>query len=219
MSRRILAAAVAASALMFAGAAAAQQTSVGASVGTPGIGLELGYDFNDSFGLRANGNWFSLSKDVESDGVNYDGKLKLFSLGVLGDFYPFESGFRFTGGAYYNDNHVNLTATPSGTVTIGGTPYTPAEIGSLSGAADFNEFTPYAGIGYTSNRGEPGLSFVVDAGVMFQGRPEITLVGNGPITSTPGFQADLERERRQIADDLKWTRFYPAVRVGAAYRF
>jgi hypothetical protein len=219
MHRRFFAAAVAAAALLGAGAASAQQTSVGVSAGTPGLGLEFGYDFSDAVGLRANGNWFSMSKDVESDGINYDGKLKLRSLGVLGDFYPFESGFRATGGVYYNDNHVNLVATPSGTVTIGGTPYTPAQIGSLTGAADFNEFTPYAGLGYTSNRGEAGLSFVFDAGVMFQGRPEITLAGTGPITSSPTFQAYLERERQQIADDLKWTRFYPAVRLGVAYRF
>lgn len=219
MYRRVLAAAVAASALTFAGAASAQQTSIGASVGTPGIGLELGYDLNDTFGLRANGNWFSMSKDVESDGVNYNGKLKLFSMGLLGDFYMFDSGFRLTGGAYYNDNHVNLTATPTGNVTIGSTVYTPAQVGTLTGSADFNEFTPYAGIGYTSNRGNPGLSFVFDAGVMFQGRPDVTLAGNGAITSTPGFQSDLERERQEIADDLKWTRFYPAVRLGVAYRF
>ena len=219
MVRRILAAAVAAGALMVAGAASAQQTSVGVSAGTPRHGLEFGYDFTDAFGLRANGNWFSMSKDVESDGITYDGKLKLRSLGVLGDFYPFESGFRVTGGVYYNENHVALTATPSGNVTIGGTPYTPAQIGVLTGDADFNEFTPYAGLGFTSNRGNPGLSFVFDAGVMFQGRPEVTLAGSGPITSSPTFQADLARERAQIASDIKWTRFYPAVRLGVAYRF
>jgi hypothetical protein len=219
MIRRNLAVAIAASAVLYAGAAAAQQTSVGVSAGTPGIGLELGYDLNDTIGLRANGNFFSMSKDVESDGTNYDGKLKLFSMGLLGDFYMFDSGFRLTGGAYYNKNRVNLTATPTSNTEIGGTIYTPAEIGSLTGRARYNKFTPYAGLGYTSNRGEPGLSFVFDAGVMFQGRPDITLTGNGAITSTPGFQADLERERQEIADDLKWTRFYPAVRLGVVYRF
>ena len=219
MIRRNLAVAVAASAFFYAGAAAAQQTSIGVSAGTPGIGLELGYDLNDMIGVRANGNFFGMSKDVDSDGVNYNGKLKLFSMGLLGDFYMFESGFRLTGGAYYNKNRVNLTATPTSSTEIGGTVYTPAEIGSLTGRASYNKFTPYAGLGYTSNRGEPGLSFVFDAGVMFQGRPEIALSGNGAITSTPGFQADLERERQEIADDLKWTRFYPAVRLGVAYRF
>ncbi len=223
MYRRSLAALAAASAFTFvgafAGAASAQQTSVGVSAGTPGLGLELGYDLNETFGLRANGNWFSLSKDVESDNVNYDGKLKLFSMGLLGDFYMFDSGFRLTGGAYYNNNHANINATPSGTVTIGGTPYAAGQIGTLNGRVDYNEFTPYAGLGYTTNRGQPGLSLVFDDGVMFQGRPEVTLAGTGPATASPTFAADIERERQQIADDLKWTRFYPAVRVGLAYRF
>lgn len=219
MIRRNFAVAIGALAALYAGGAAAQQTSIGVSAGTPGLGLELGYDLNDTFGLRANGNWFSLSKDVESDGVTYNGKLKLFSMGLLGDFYMFDSGFRLTGGAYYNDNHVNLNATPTGNTEIGGTTYTPAQIGTLTGRGEFNKFTPYAGLGYTSNRGKAGLSFVFDAGVMFQGRPDITLTGNGPITATPGFQADLERERQEIREDLKWTRFYPAVRLGVAYRF
>jgi hypothetical protein len=219
MYRRSLAAVVAASAFMFAGAASAQQASVGASVGTPGLGLEFGYDFNDTFGLRANGNWLSFSKDVQSDDVNYDGKLKLFSMGLLGDFYMFDSGFRLTGGAYYNNNHVNIDATPTGAVNIGGTSYAAGQIGTLRGRADYNEFTPYAGLGYTTNRGQPGLSLVFDAGVMFQGRPDVTLASTGPVAGQPTFAADIERERQQIADDLKWTRFYPAVRLGLAYRF
>ena len=219
MYRRSLAAVVAASAFLFAGAAFAQQTSVGVSAGTPGLGLELGYDLNETFGLRANGNWFSLSKDVQSNDVNYDGKLKLFSMGLLGDFYMFDSGFRLTGGAYYNNNHVNINATPTGTVNIGGTSYAPGQIGTLRGRVDYNEFTPYAGLGYTSNRTEPGLSLVFDAGVMFQGRPDVTLTSTGPGAGSPTFAADIERERREIADDIKWTRFYPAVRVGLAYRF
>ncbi len=219
MHRRFLAALAAAGAFTLVGAASAQQTSVGVSAGTPGLGLELGYDLNETFGLRANGNWFSLSKDVESGDVAYDGKLKLFSMGLLGDFYMFESGFRLTGGAYYNNNHVNIRATPAGTVNIGGTPYAAAQIGRLDGRVDYNEFTPYAGLGYTSSRGEPGLSLVFDAGVMFQGRPEVTLVSSGGGAGSTTFAADIERERREIAADLKWTRFYPAVRVGLAYRF
>jgi len=197
----------------------ASAQSIGVTAGTPGIGLEAGMDINDMLGLRLTSGYFRLSHDVESDDVDYNGKLKLFSLGLLGDVYLFDSGFRLTGGAFYNDNHVRLTATPTGNVDIGGTTYTPTQIGRLDGNVDFNEFAPYAGLGYTSNRGGQGFSFVADAGVMFQGAPEVTLASSGPATALPGFAADLERERQSIADDIDGFRYYPVVRVGVAYRF
>jgi hypothetical protein len=217
---RCLVAAGAAVALLFAtSAAVAQQTSIGAAVGTPGIGVELGTDLSQTFGLRLQGNYFGLSRDVNSNRITYDGDLDLLSVGLVGDIYLFNSGFRLSGGAFYNKNNVDLVATPTGTVTVGGTTYTGAQIGRLDGRVDFNEFSPYAGIGYTTKRGGTGLSFVFDAGVLFQGAPDVRLTSSGPISTAPGFAADLERERAEIAEDIDVLKYYPVVRIGIAYRF
>ncbi len=196
--------------------ASAQSISVG--VGTQGFNAEVGLDFGEQFGVRASGNYFSMSKDVDGDDVNYDGDLRLQSIGLLGDFYPFQNGFRFSGGVYLNRNKVDITATPTGNVEIGGTTYAPAQVGNLSGDIKFNDISPYAGLGYTSSRGVPGLSFVADAGVMFQGGGDVTLISTGSANTSPGFAADLEQERLDIQDDVDNFKYYPVVRIGIAYR-
>jgi hypothetical protein len=199
--------------------AAASAQSVAVTAGTQGFGAELGYDISDMIGVRAVGNYFSISHGVDGDDVNYDGDLRLLSFGLLGDIYAFETGFRFTGGGYINRNKVDITATPTGNVEIGGTVYTPAQLSNLDGRIKFNDFAPYAGIGYTGNRGDSGWSFIFDAGVMFQGGSDVTLNATGPATLIPGFAADLERERADIKDDVDDFKYYPVVKVGLAYRF
>jgi len=199
--------------------AEAYAQSIGVGVGTQGFNAEVGVDFGEQFGIRASGNYFSMSHDVDGDDVNYDGDLRLQSLGLLADFYPFQTGFRFSGGAYLNRNKVDITATPTDNVEIGGTTYTPAQLGTLDGRIKFNDISPYGGIGYTSSRYEPGLSFVVDAGVMFQGGSDVTLTANGSANTIPGFADDLEQERQDIKDDVDDFKYYPVLRVGIAYRF
>jgi len=197
----------------------ASAQSIGVAVGTQGAGLEAGIDITEMLGLRVAGNYFSMSRGVSGDDVDYDGDLRLMSIGIVGDVYLFESGFRLTGGGYLNRNKIDLTAVPTSNVEIGGTTYTPAQLGTLDGFVRYRSFAPYAGLGYTGNRGDSGLSFVFDAGVMFQGGSRVALTANGPANGIPGFAADLERERRDIKDDVDDFKYYPVVKVGLAYRF
>ncbi len=210
-------------ALIVAGAAfmpiTAGAQSIGIAVGTQGGGLEVGMDISDMLAVRVNGNFFSISRGVSGEDVDYDGDLRLMSFGLLGDLYLFETSFRLTGGGFLNRNKIDLTATPTSSVEIGGTMYAPSQVGNLDGGARFNDFAPYAGLGYTSNRDEPGFSFVFDAGVMFQGGSKVFLNATGPANAIPGFAADLERERRDIKDDIDDFRYYPVLKVGLAYRF
>lgn len=198
---------------------AAAQMSVGVTAGSPGIGGEIGYDASDMLGLRVMGSYFPYSRSFTPDNITYDGDLRLMSFGGVVDFYLFDSGFRLTGGAYLNRNRLDMKGTPNGNVTIGSTTYTPAQVGTLTGRVSFREIAPYAGLGYASGRGGTGLAFTADAGVMFQGGPRVALAASGPITTTPGFAANLEQERQKIAADIDWLKFYPAVKIGVLYRF
>ncbi len=184
MFRRLLAIA-AISAAVAIKPTSAQQTSLGIVVGTPGVGVELGHDLSDEFAVRATGHWFQMTRGVRSDGFKYEGKLKLFSLGVLGDWYMSEGGLRLSAGAFYANTRVNLATsldrgppTSNTTVRIGGTDYRQG--GRLDANVAFNKLSPYVGAGYTTNRGQAGLSFTFDAGVMVQGAPKITFGGNRP---------------------------------------
>src|SRR5688572_20590109 len=87
--------------------------SAGVTGGTLGIGPELGYRFSDTLGVRGNVTFLSTDRSVESDGIDYDGDLKLGSGGVMLDFHPFRNGFRLSAGARINRNRVRLEATPS----------------------------------------------------------------------------------------------------------
>jgi hypothetical protein len=198
--------------------AAAQ--SVGISASTQGAGVELGYDISDQVGVRLVGNYFSISDTVRGEDVRYKGDLELLTAGLLADFYLFDSNFHLTGGAYYNGNEVDVRATPTQNVTIGNNVYTPAQLGTLTGHADYRDFAPYAGIGYSGNRFERGWAFIADAGVMFQGGARVTLASNSPVAALPPtFGADLERERQSIKDDIDDLKYFPVVKIGLAYRF
>lgn len=204
-------------AAMPANAQGSSSVSAGVTGGTLGIGPELGYR-GARVGVRGNATFFGLSRSVESDGVDYDGDLKLRSVGAMADFYPFGGGFRISAGARINKNQVRLTAKPTEDVEIGDEVYTPEQIGTLFGKVEGKKLAPTLTIGWGSSGG-PGLHFSIDAGAMFQGSPKVTELRTTGMLNDPEFQEDLQRERREIEDDISSFKLYPVVQLGIGYRF
>jgi len=120
--------------------------------GTLGIGPEVSARISPLIGVRGSATFRGFSHSVNGDDLEYNGKLKLASIGAALDLHPFGNGFRVSGGARYNKNRVKLNATPdaSRTVNIGGTTYTGAQIGRLDGTVRVKEFTPTLTLGYGS---------------------------------------------------------------------
>ncbi len=201
-------------------AASAQTASVGVGFGTQGANVELGYQLNDTWGLRWSTNYFRFGHSPKIDDVTYHGVANLFSTGLLGDFYFSPTGgFRLTGGLYYNENKAKVNARPTGNVNFNGTTYTPTQVGALSGRLHYRKWAPYAGFGYSSNHNQPGWGFTGDLGVMFQGTPRVNLASTGTANALAGYSANLARERDDLRDDADWTKYYPVARVGLVYRF
>lgn len=220
--RYVFAAAVAAAVAV--SPAAAQEKSggfgVGVTAGSLGIGPEVNFR-SDNFGVRGSATFLGIGRNIESDGIEYEGDLKLRSFGGSVDFYPGGGGFRISPGVRISRNRVELRAQPSATtsVEVGDETYTGAEIGTLSGVVRPNKVAPTLTIGYGGGRNR-GLYFGIDAGVMLQGSPKVrSLVATGPIASDPDFQAELANERREIEEDIDNFKIYPILQLGLGFRF
>ena len=215
--------AVAILATLFGSPALAQDESstisLGVTGGTLGIGPEAGFRLSNTIGIRANATFLGIGADFDSDDLQYDGDVKLNSFGAMLDVYPFGGGFRISGGARINNNKVDLAATPSGTVEIGGEDYTPAEVGTLTSGADFERFSPALTIGW-SGKNRPGFMLGVDAGVLFQGAAQLRPVqATGLLAEDEDFLADLEEERLSLQDDVDKIKVYPILQFALGYRF
>ena len=202
-----------------AAAAADGRWSVGVSGGTLGISPEVGYRFSQHGGLRLNGGFFDYDSNEEVDDINYDGTLKLNSVGLLADWYPFGGRFRVSAGARSNKNEVTLVATPTANVEIGDQTYTPAQVGQLNGGVDFKNFTPQLTLGWGGKLAK-GFTVGLEAGVLMQGSPKFSLTSTGgTLSSNSTFLAELEQERLQAEEDAEDYKLWPVLQLHFMYRF
>lgn len=195
--------------------------AIGVGPGTLGISADTTIGLSSHFNARVGVNVFNFDMQTTQNEIDYDLDIKLLSFPVLLDWHPFKtSGFRISTGLVINKNQANAAVTSQSTYTIGGTEYTSAELGKVSGKLTFDTLAPYLGIGWGNAVGKnTRWSFVCDVGVVFQGKTDLSLKASGPIASNAEFQADLEQERRDLEDDLDNYRYYPVVSVGVSYKF
>lgn len=205
---------------------------------TLGWGLSAGYDVSESWSVRALINRLDYGFERTKSNNRFKGDLELQSFGLMVDLRPFGGGFRMTGGMFVNGNELAVRA-KGARLDIGGRKYA----GDLDLKADFRTFAPYFGVGYGSGQGRTGFSFVFDAGVLFQGAPNLSASGSvaseglgscrftvdrggrAALSGTEGcasldtLQADIEKEHDNLSDDLDDFEMWPVVLLGVSYRF
>jgi len=214
--------AVVIAALLGAGSAAA--AGVGIRAGTTGIGGDIAFDLVPTLSARVGYSWLEFNASVDSTDTSYDGKTKLSNGNLFLDWAPLGPFFRVTGGLILNANKVDVTAQANGgTYTLGGTTYSAADVGSLTGTVKSgNSAAPYLGIGYGRVAGA-GVNFYADLGVMFQGTPKATLTATcGPAT-TPALcsqiQVSTAIEAVDLQDSIKSFKYYPVASIGVTIGF
>ena len=140
---------------------------------------------------------------------------------LLADLFPFGNNFRISAGLMLNENEVTMTGKPTNrTYTIGGITYPAALVGSLTGTVDFNTVAPYAGIGYGGAFSDnSNWSFFCDLGVLYQGSPNLSYTADGALSGNPIFEASLEKERKELEDDMSKYEYYPVLSLGVTYKF
>jgi hypothetical protein len=202
-----------------AGAAEGGQWHVGVSGGTLGISPEVGYRFGSHTGLRVNGGFLDYDRSEEIDDIDYDGTLKLNSVGLMADFYPFGGSFRLSVGARSNSNKIDLVATPTTDVEIGDVSYSPDQVGQLAGGVKFRKFTPALTLGWGGKLGK-GFTMGLEAGVLLQGSPKFSLAASGGLLANDDeFLEELEKERAQAEEDAEDFKLWPVIQIHFAWRF
>lgn len=210
--------------------------AVAARISTLGVGVEAVKSVHKRINLRAQGNFFSYSDTLNEDDIDYDGKLKLQTIGALVDLHPFAGGARLSAGLYSNANQVKLNASCKTECEVGDFTVSsePGDNPQLRGAIDFKSVAPYVGIGYgNAMRGFP-LHFAFDVGVLLQGSPKVSLDASGTATVTDNetgvttrrnlatdteFQDQLADEERNAEDSSKEFKYYPVLSFTLGYRF
>lgn len=199
-------------------AAADSDFWLGLKAGTLGLGAELTWRPLPWFDVRGGFNSFDYDDDGTEAGIDYDATLELQTLYATANFLMPATPFRFTAGYFSNDNRLLLQSLESGPITIGGVTYQAAEVGTLHSETSFSDAAPYAGIGL--DFGLFGrVSMNIDAGVLFQGDPDVTLTANGAIANDPAFQQALENERLELLDEVDKFEAYPVASIGFSFRF
>jgi hypothetical protein len=191
---------------------------VGVKAGTLGIGLEGTWRPLPYLDLRLGGNTYDYQFDGSKSGINYDATLALNTYYVSGNINFPLSPFRLSGAVYSNGNELQLRSAETGNVQIGDITYTPAEIGTLTSTTSFAGTAPYLGIGFDFTLFTK-LGLNLDMGVLWQGEPQVAMSSDGLLADNPAFQAELERERLELEDDLNNFKAWPVVSLGFVYNF
>lgn len=179
-------------------------------LGINGLGLGYAASVSRDWAVRGQANWLpkqSYSGNVSDFGSSASLTIDLTwsSFQLVGDWYPGDGGFRFTGGVVANDSKVTL----AGTGNVNGTP------GTVNGEIKMSEdIAPYLGLGYSIRpRAAKGWGFNMDAGVMFQ-NPKASLSATGGPSA-----ADVAAQRAKMQDAIDQLKVMPVIALGVSYSF
>jgi len=200
-------------------AARAEGHAVAAKAGLLGLGAEYAYALNERIGLRAGFNGSDFGFDGEESGISYDFDLIWDSLSLGVDFHPRSGPFRVSAGVLSNDNGMRATSRISGNTVVGGTTYTPAEVGTLRAGVFFKSTAPYVGIGWDWSRSKRRFGVSFDMGLLSQGSPRVALSADGSLISDAAFLADLEDERIELESGLDSLDLVPYGTLGLVFKF
>lgn len=210
-------------------ASARADVGIAGTAGTLGLGIELTVGGSGQIQGRLGVHGYNYSERREASDIEYDGEASLRTANAFVDWHPGGRGFRLTGGLVFNNTEVTGSSLPpaSGFYDIGGVPVPAALLGTLDAKVDFDPIVPYAGLGWGRAPGSgSGFGVTLDLGVIFQGEGEITLTPvipagsplNNPV-AREALQILIDREERELQDDVDDYDMYPVVSLGISYRF
>lgn len=207
-----------------AGTVQAADFSAGPALGTNGFGayISVAPDWQMGSGVvqvRLAGGTTS-SDDTEStfESVKYKGDIDFSGVQLGLDWYPSSSGqFFLSGGFAKFDRNLDIQTKSDASFTVGDQRVVASDNLRLNTDIDHSSTAPYLSIGWGNrHRGESGFSFIAELGAMFpldDSKVDVSVTGNTSLIS----QADLDKHRKQIEDDINEVQV--SLMVGVGYHF
>ena len=207
----------------------------GLKASTLGGGAEIATPLGNRFNLRVGGNFVQFQYPFRKDGVDYTPQVKLESGQGMIDYFPGNGNFHVSGGALYFLNGFAGAAhvQPGATYKLGDTTYLNSVDDPVNGRATLTyaqKIAPMVLIGFGNLIPRTGRRFTVpvEVGVAYLGAPQTKLQLNGTSCTSdgcfddatdPGTLSNIKREETEINQDFGYTKFYPVVSLGFAFRF
>ena len=200
-------------------AAASAQVGVGVRAGTTGLGADLAIAVSPNIVLRGGLGIQPVNPSMALSDIDFEVNLPSTFIQAGLELFPSGGGFRIGGGLLYKPDSVTVSGTFQSNQDIGGTSYTPQQIGTISGAAaSAKKWAPYGMIGF-GKIASSGIGLFLDIGAAFVGEYDLTVSNNGTFKNDNTFKANLEKERVQWEDDLNKYKIYPMVNLGLRIGF
>lgn len=194
--------------------------TVGAIVGTAGLGLQANIGLSGSWGIRAGFQFLPGAKINQDDrigkvDVEHKYKINTFNIHALADYYtPFLSnlGFRFTGGlSAFLSAKADVTSVPVGEYYHGEIPLNDDRMGEVKTKVTRGGAALYLGTGFARLIKAGNLSISADLGTYYLfSKPDVEMTATGYLKGN-------ERNQEQLKTNLKGYRWLPNVQIGIHY--
>lgn len=209
------------------------------NVGTQGVGMSIGYEFNKYLKMRLRGAYLDLGYSGswgDGDGeINFNGS----NAGIIFDVHPFGGVFHLSAGLNFSKSTISATASTShginaGTYDLGGYVFDIVDDeATIEGEYSWNNLQPYLGIGWsTDGEGDSSLYFTFDIGVNFIGTGKFKITSIQGVSNVKGPNGeDLGLATEEIAEEAIREEgkdffkiadsiiVYPVIQLGLGYRF
>ena len=210
---------------------------VAIKVGSLGFGVDAAVPVAQKVNIRAGVNALSVNHDFDNDGIILAASLKLRSVSVYLDWFPFGGGFHVSPGVMlYNGNKVGAVVTVPGgeSFDLGDEELFSSATDPVNGVAaiDFKRVAPALVIGWGNivPRGDRRWSIPFELGLVYSRAPTATMVLGGSACTRSGtncrkiatdanLQARLAQEVAQLNSDLSFLKLTPVVSLGFSFKF
>ena len=204
-------------------------TSLGADIGSTGFGITVVTKLKEyeKWAIRIASHKLNTNYTTTDDTADYDFDVKLGDIQLMADYHPWNTSFKYTFGALYNNTKFDGKITPNGgNYTFNKHTYSTSEIGRVDTHVEFsNTIAPYIGIGWDTSFYKPDNSwgFSFNLGIIYS--------GSAKVSYSPAFgsmvaddmkkqiENDLEVQKSSLQDTLDKYKIMPYVSIGFNYKF